>query len=463
MSFLVIKNKLLFQVTMGVLWMILYLMIKQSVGAPEDFNYLCNSRSLIAGAGYSSHPKECDKYIQCLWDVNGNYVAEVRQCAFGTHWNIAFHTCLRSTETSCVVDECATKPDGTRREGTGNCRGYWECSSGKSVSKCCLQGQFYSQTYGCINNTGLINCTDRCFDDFNLRTQKEPVLSSINSLQENCDKKAISGNPTKYEQLLAGYSWKIVRPCSLGTQFVQSACNCVKSSVRGLNNAKKSNVHKITRLMVVNPDSAKSVAKSCKPSVYLPFTADRNDLSRNNIVVANENVVIENGQAKFNGVNSRLIIPEFSKLEPSGTLVIKIKYTSDYKNIPIDSERAIISNDNCHYKPSIILSENDNMIKASVGTWAQNLASTKIQQYPMTPGSIVPQKTLVYKFENGRLTIQSGNQTSTEAVIGHFRNINCPLHIGYADGLQSFKGTIDEIAIYFCDPDTSSRPKPMRV
>lgn len=430
------------------LFVILVMAYLQITRAAEDFNYLCNSRSLIAGAGYNSHPRECDKYIQCHWDVNGNYVAEVRQCAFGTHWSIAFHTCLRSTETSCVVDPCATKPDGSRREGIGNCRGFWECSGGKSVSKCCAQGRFYSQANGCMNNTAVINCTDRCFDDFSRRENQMTATVSEFVIPQDCDKRVIPGDPTKYEQHVAGYLWKIVRPCSLGTQFVQSACNCVQLALYG----QHSNLYQVvtTQSPLVQPFiksiRALTPREICQPSIHLPFSVDHTDESGNNVAIGNENVIVENAAARFNGINSRLIIGEFPNLEPTSTLVVKIRYTPDYKNTFDLVPHALISNDNCHFKPSIILADTPQSVEASVGTWAQSLASVDL--------SIVQpaEREMTYKFTNSELSLRIGNTTSSLPVSGHLRNIRCPLHIGYADSMRPFKGVIHEVSVYVCDP-----------
>lgn len=422
----------------------------------ENFNYLCNSRSLIAGAGYNSHPRECGKYIQCHWDVNGNYVAEVRQCAFGTHWNMAFHTCLRSTETTCVVDECTKKADGTVRAGVGNCRGYWECSAGRSVSKCCPRGQFYSVTHGCTNITALVNCTDRCFDDSNLHESHDVSVRTRTGTSAGCDKRAIPGSPSKFEQLLSGYSWKIVRLCSLGTQFVQEACNCLQSATyQSVNRQIQANASTQMPVRHVKPVSENLAPKPCTPALHLPFTINHKDVSENKIAVGNENVIVEDGVAKFNGINSRLIIGDFSRLEPTDRLVVKIRYSSDHENIPVSASRVLFSNDNCHFKPSIVLSESGQTVEASVGTWTSSSTTVGV---PLTfSPTDHPQlgKAVVYKLYDGRLSVQVGNRSASVPVIGHIRNIRCPLHIGYADGLKSFKGVIDEIVVYLCDPDTA--------
>ena len=99
--------------------------------------------------------------------------------------------------------------------------------------------------------------------------------------------------------------------------------------------------------------------------MYLPFDKDTSDMSGNGFYVGNENVRVINGAAIFTG-RSRLIIPRFTNLEHSTTVVIKIKFTSAGPAPTI--ARAIVSNSDCGNLPSIMISEDESNVYFGVGT-----------------------------------------------------------------------------------------------
>ena len=113
----------------------------------------------------------------------------------------------------------------------------------------------------------------------------------------------------------------------------------------------------------------------CEPEVYLPFDKDTNDKSGNSFYVGNENVRVVNGVAKFNG-RSRLIIPRFTNLEHSTTVVIKVKFTSSASAPTV--ARALVSNSDCGNLPSIMISEDDDNIYFGVGTSSKAFEFTSI-------------------------------------------------------------------------------------
>ena len=130
------------------------------------------------------------------------------------------------------------------------------------------------------------------------------------------------------------------------TQFVQSAFNCVRSVLFGLDNVPYRKHPDTTRVPVQPPTIVKDIRvlpvnttsiTTCKPCIYNPSMSDHTGVSKNNIFIGNENVIVANGSARFNGENSRLFIGEFPNLEPSSTLVIPIRYPPDNE---LDSVKA---------------------------------------------------------------------------------------------------------------------------
>ena len=373
---------------------------------------LCAGCTIVNGAGYKSHPTDCDKFIQCHFDGNGVLVGEVQQCAFSTYWNMQLLTCLPSFQSSCDTDMCENETSGTQIEAEGNCRGYWECRKGKAIPKCCPYGQNYNETEGCVDNID-DECLDSCFND----VQKN----------QTCDKLPVSGHPEMFQQEVAG--WGLVKMyCAPGTIFNEDACLCAKFD--------KTNVQK----------------KTCTPEIYLPFDEDHRDQSGKRNYVANQNVEVSNGTAKFNGVNSRLIIPRFTNLEHSTSVVIKIKYTSNHMTSGI--ARALVSNSDCNNLPSIMLSEDATNVYFGVGTSEAKFQYVFVNQELLNGTETTSTKEVVYKFDNGELTGTNGAETASVPAEGYLRNVQCALHLGHAENLAKFEGEIDEITVYLCNPDS---------
>ena len=109
--------------------------------------------------------------------------------------------------------------------------------------------------------------------------------------------------------------------------------------------------------------------------MYLPFDKNTEDMSGSNNYVANENVRVEDGVAKFDG-RSRLIIPRFTNLEHSTTVVIKVNFKSSATAPAV--ARAIVSNSDCGNLPSIMISEDKDNIYFGVGTSSKAFEYTSI-------------------------------------------------------------------------------------
>ena len=370
---------------------------------------LCGNCTIVNGAGYNSHPTECDQFVQCHFNHFGQLVGVIQKCAFSTYWSMDKMTCLPYDEITCKTDKCKDLPDLTVFEAQSNCRGYYECIGGQAVPKCCPLGYRYEVANGCVEDKEEV-CDDRCFNE--------------KAKKQDCDTREVAGNPHFFEQYLEGWGY-IPMPCAPGTIYNKDACMC----------------DDVTKVIVKG--------KKCEPEVYLPFDKNTNDMSGNSFYVGNENVRVVNGVAKFNG-RSRLIIPRFTNLEHSTTVVIKVKYTSSDSAPTV--ARALVSNSDCGNLPSIMISEDNDNIYFGVGTSSKAFEFTSIPRQETATGPAASQE-LTYVFDKGVLTGTNGINSTSIDVPGTLRNVRCALHIGDADDLDSFVGEIDEITVYLCNPD----------
>lgn len=383
---------------------------------------LCAGCTMVNGAGFNKHPTDCNKFVQCHFDRSGKLVGEIQQCAFGTEWHMDLLTCVLATETTCVTDTCRGLADGTLRQGAGNCRGFWECVNGRSVARCCPVGQYYNETYGCEDNIVADYCVDRCFNEIYV-----PSLQETTTLKP-CFKRAVVNMRSYYEEEIAGWGW-LLRQCAIGTVYDPSTCECQRA-----------------------PDVQSVTPPACEPELFLPFTNDHFDHSGKGNFVKNENVVIENGAAHFNGRDSRLIIPRFTNLE-SNNVVINVKYTSEHGDLL--SSQAVVSNNDCGIDPAIKITEDSKSVTFTVGTNNGVHFQTDVSvPQPTTPQLLQSsEKDITYRFVNGILSgrVNSGEEV-TKSVPGQLRKVHCALHIGHAEDAMPFKGQIDEITVYLCNP-----------
>lgn len=377
----------------------------------NSLDELCTTNKFTKEAGHYKHPTDCDKFVQCHWELN-RLVADVRPCSFPTLWNTDLLTCGSVDVTTCNNDRCKSLPDGIFFGGHNNCRGFWECEGGRSQPKCCPLGQRFDKTDGCIDT---INEDDECKDSC-----MGIVYESKNDTTNNtkvCEKEAIPKLPGFYRFFQLGWGFRDL-PCPPGTNFDQDACDCITATVP----AKKA---------------------ECKPEIHLTFTD--NQTTSNGHFLDAENVMIKEGVAEFNGIDSRLSIPRFNNIEHSKSLVIRMTYnsTQEVSQYP----QVILSNSGCGILPSVRISENVDNVMFEVGTTRNFMVSTSVKQ----PSN--GEKTVELKFANGVLMGSVNNETSAIAADGFLRNVHCTLNIGYDQKLTPFKGVINELSVYLCDPE----------
>lgn len=368
---------------------------------------------MVNGAGYNDHP-DCDKYIQCHYNDQNVLEGEIMNCAFGTHWDMGNLTCLPIGQTECNNDQCKNEADGVLKLAHTNCRGYIKCMNKKSEVMCCSYNQTYIHGVGCVEDID-DRCNDTCLG-----------VSESKLYPKQCDFVEVPNNPTMFKLYVAGHGL-IDQQCAPGSYFIKEACACIG----------------FTKPIVTKP--------VCKPEIHLPFTKNHEDESGNRNYVFNDNVEINNGVARFNGVNSRLVIPRFTNLEHNTEVVIKIKYSSKHGNIT-GLARALISNSDCGNLPSVMVSEDKSNVYFGVGTDRVSFAYTYVPQTPADPSQKV-EKIATYRFVGGELIGSNGANTDSVPAPGYLHNVRCAIHIGHAEKLLPFDGDIDEISIYLCDPD----------
>lgn len=357
------------------------------------------------GQDYAKH-QDCDKYIRCTRDDNGGIVRVERQCAFGTFWNHDVFTCSVVDLVDCPKDKCKRMPSprNGRYKGNGNCRGYYECENMKSKTGCCAVGQEYDEVNGCIFDINE-SCNDSCFGT---PEPKPPV----------CDKRPISGQESEFEQYSNGV-W-VPMKCGPGSVYEHNKCMCF-----GFGNAP--------------PQSP-----FCTREIYLPFTSNLMDQSGKNHAVLAHDVELNptEGKAIFNG-NSRLEIPRFNNLDHVKSLYIKIKYVA-YSG----SERRVIVSNKCQNTDySVMLTHKGTNKRFSVKTDAKTFAlNIRQNQYAGT-------QDVEYKIDDGVFTGESGGVVQVADIDPiYIKQISCPINIGWGAGRNGFKGEIDEVEIYLCDP-----------
>ncbi|XP_052817734.1 protein PIF-like isoform X1 [Mya arenaria] len=456
---------------------ILYVLWMATMVPGETYTAECDHETLTVRAGFREHPTYCSKFIQCLLNKDGQLVSIVRDCGYGTYWNQTFLTCTLATRTVCKHDLCYQQPDGKRRKGHGNCRGFYECQGSSSVPRCCPLGQYlHSSQLVCVNNTADITCNHRCLDTMLYTHSSEPfkvggtlnplsksqgktmlsdwqVNSGINQqtpvdipLDRNvnaktiCDKTGIPENPLMYKQTLYGEGWVVKGRCPNGTIFVQAVCNCVSL---------------LDQTNIPNPNGGVLIMTQitmCRPKIYLPFTLDERDRSSNAYEIINHNVTVRNGKAIFDGKENYIMIPIFSSLDITNSLVIKVIYSSDHESIPSNRFRTIFSNDGCNEAPNVYMYENWQHIIGGVGTepYADMSKDARILQRPNTPGQQSSTKEVMFVFHGGEFTIKNGNRSQTIHGKGNLNKLECPLKIGYGADILPFKGEIDEFTVYMC-------------
>ncbi|CAC5423226.1 unnamed protein product [Mytilus coruscus] len=362
----------------------------------------CTGCKMENGAGYNSHPTDCDKYTQCLFDKEGLLAAFYRNCPWGQYWNQDILSCQQPKHVMCKNDPCLNVRFETYA-AKSSCRAYWECQ-GYSVPMCCPQGHAYLSNVGCVQD---YSCQDECQSD------NVPKYSG-------CDKRIHSRDPAMFEQMVPGHGW-VKMHCAAGTQFNPAECSCSLTM------------------------SSKNLPQECKSLMFLEFTKHISDSSGNDVFVKNENVKVRDGVAYFNG-SARLVIPQFTNAELGNNFGFRIRF-KESKIFPGHGLRqSIINNGDCGDLGSVRLTINDNNVEFGLETDGEEGPMELRIKKPSVEWTEV-----VYYVTDNKLNGWVNGEAGSVTASGQIEKRKCALQLGHGEGFSNFIGFIDEVEFFRCD------------
>lgn len=65
----------------------------------------CDSCKMSNGAGFTRHPSDCSKFIQCYFGINGLKKMSYQECPWGNFWDQASLTCQPAHKVKCPTGE----------------------------------------------------------------------------------------------------------------------------------------------------------------------------------------------------------------------------------------------------------------------------------------------------------------------------------------------------------------------
>ncbi|XP_045175766.2 protein PIF-like [Mercenaria mercenaria] len=364
---------------------------------------VCDKAKIRYGVGFNPHPFDCSQFVQCFYYPRRRVEPVYRTCDFGEFWDQSKLRCLPAKYVNCKFDKC--KIPGTlfyKHSDPNKCNAYWQCVNGIPYGQCCPEGEGFHPVRGCIPNP---SCKDMC-----------PLKDRL----PGCNRKPVSGAPTKFEQYTDNGIWEREN-CPSGAAYDPTDCDC---SLKG----------------IIVP------GRRCKPDVKLTFDRDQiKDISGNNYRIYSEGVSVYRGAAYFRG-NSRLVI---DRLRPSkndeGVLIIKMRFREDKRRRRfVRGLQGLVTNGHCGKEPSVVIAKLQN--KILLGAEA-NIS----RQFPL-PIVNKPWKEVIYIKDDYKLTGRVCGAAFNDWCIGKLRDTNCGYQIGAAPGLAGFVGLIDDISIYRCKP-----------
>ncbi|ESO83271.1 hypothetical protein LOTGIDRAFT_236718 [Lottia gigantea] len=355
------------------------------------------------GVGFNSVAGSCQKFIQCIFNLEMLISTILKDCPAGLFWDQDKLTCNYASEVDCTEDPCYSKPDGDIAHPT-NCREYYTCFNSVSFEKCCLPGYAFNAAAGkCESNSA---CVDSC---------------KWGNPEEGCTRREIADKHS-YEQAV-GDEW-IVMSCPLGALYSQEECKC--------------GIYDEDYVNTPPPPAARDA--ECKPSVQLSFDSGTYDESGNFNYVQNNGVVVESGVAYFDG-QSFLRIPRFANVDFRKTVTIKMKYKLDGA---ATGQEALVTNGDCGEKQSIyIVAEQSQTVLGLISADSADEKSATI-------ASSSDWNEVEYKVVDGELISAVNGRQANTIVDGIIKRKHCSLQIGRGDGFDNFKGWIDELSVYLC-------------
>ncbi|XP_050408471.2 protein PIF [Patella vulgata] len=364
---------------------------------------LCAGCKMSNGIGYNNHPSDCHKYVQCFFSADGSVSAFTMSCSAGLFWDQDGLSCNFAQYVNCTNDPCVN-PNTLFYKTDTNCRQYHSCANKLAKATCCPP----ISSFNTVSNRCEVDetCEDLC--------QGEEVAD-----EEVCYKRAVAGKPDGYQEVHPGLGW-IDRLCAPGTGYSEDGCDCS---------------------VLIDAGQVPVANKECNPLLNLTFINGVTDTSGHWNWVENVGVVIENGEAYFDGT-SGLRIPRFSNVALGSTFMIKMRYRTEGTVL---GQQALVTNRDCG-KPGSL----DILLDQTITTFGMRTDGGQRTRISITAAPQSQWKELVYRVENGVLSGTINGNTINEDTNGAIGKSECALQIGRGNTYSNFKGYIDYIEVYQC-------------
>ncbi|XP_046546417.1 SCO-spondin-like, partial [Haliotis rubra] len=382
--------------------------VLQTISTPCNFaecGGLCTSLTYRNGIGYRYHPTDCDKYIQCYNNPNGNVVAMYRRCPFGKFWNQVTFQCDDSWRAVCPHDKC--KDNSTANFNLlGSCRAYWECDTNfVAVPRCCGVGYSYVDRQGCMPN---VFCQDLC-----------PTACEDKDL---CDKRPDwTSNPATYNMSVGVLGW-VPTSCASGTYFDITNCGC------------------------------SAVNQFCSASNAVTFTAGSSLTSALTSWLQLSNVDVTNGIANFNGssrLEANITMPAASSANP---LIVRFRYR---ESGAVFGRRVLVSTSGCRNGSSLVIAVDSYTMTFELKSWYDWTVKLPVSMAGFSRGDW---KTVTFMYAGYDMLAVVESETLKYAAKVHAPQstiMRCGLTFGSdskTDATNNFIGQLDEMSLYQCNP-----------
>ncbi|XP_046559689.1 uncharacterized protein LOC124268724 [Haliotis rubra] len=356
---------------------------------------ICNDVVMRYEVGYRYHPTDCDKYVQCFFNPNGNVIGVYRSCPFGYYWNQVTFRCAVSWKVSCPLEKCTgvCKPNYKME---GSCRSYWKCAQNGSVARCCPEKMSFTEEEGCRPN---FYCQDVC---------PTPYIS-----RDVCNNRPSWVSPsTGYSFYTESSGWQQVS-CASRTNFDILDCGCSEIS-----------------------------EGTCVASYEESFDSTTAPSWLNM-----SNVTVSGGMARLL-TNSQLNLN--IKVSSTECPVLKLVFR---EAADAAGRRTVASGSDCKEGNSLILTADDNGIYFETSSWYGHVYRMFMSTQGI-PRSQLKTVTVMYKSNFLIGVIESNNvKYISQLHAPDVTILGCGLVIG-SDGTPNtaFVGDVDMVSIYKCDP-----------
>ncbi|XP_064603644.1 uncharacterized protein LOC135469053 [Liolophura sinensis] len=400
----------------------------------QELSKYCEACMLWGGAPFYKHPKHCHKYIHCFYGSNNTVLGTEMNCPERTFWSQDDLTCRPQNEVKCKHDPCKLPGRTTYSDGR-TCNGYWKCrGDALPHKKCCPKGQRYDDGKEmCINDK---NCTEGCQKKFQLTDNFLP----------QCDSRAFEGDNRYYMRRVQSGAF-VKMPCSPGTRFNIGTCSCSEY------------------------DEDFSTEVECLPFFYFPLDTDFRDKTYNDLRTGDVNVKIQaaagatGGKAAYFDGKSKLTVWALNNMEFGSHFALTFRFKADGptyrkdnrydRNLPV----ALVDNSDCDRNATFGIALSSDGVSGTVfGGFLLEDSSIITRNVGNIPMGSWHDVRLVK--DDSYFELKVDNTIVTGEAAGNIKRHPCSMTIGMGTGLNNFRGFIDDIRFYKCNPGSKQEQKP---